>query len=97
MSRNANRGRQAFAAFIGTIAMIVIIGTGMFFAFTFNGNRTIIDTKFYYDYAIVRLADGSVIEGKVDTWLDYEGEQIQVTINGETWLVHSANLSLRAR
>ena len=76
------------------VGSILMIGT---FAFqTFNGNRTLIDTKFYYDYAIVQLADGSVIEGKVDSWRDYEGEQIQVTINGETWLVHSANISMRA-
>ena len=77
---------------VGSMLMI-----GAFVFQTFNGNRTLIDTKFYYDYAIVQLADGSVIEGKVDSWRDYEGEQIQVTINGETWLVHSANLSLRAR
>ena len=77
------------------VGSILMIGT---FAFqTFNGNRTLIDTKFYYDYAIVQLANGSVIEGTVDSWRDYEGEQIQVTINGETWRVHSANLSLRAR
>lgn len=76
---------------VGSILMI-----GAFAFQTFNGNRTIIDTKFYYDYAIVQLADGSIIEGKVDSWRDYEGEQIQVTINGETWLVHSANISMRA-
>ena len=87
-------GKNTFVAFIGILMVIVITGT---IFFTFNGNRMIIDTKFYYDYAIVQLADGSVIEGKVDSWRDYEGEQIQVTINGETWLVHSANLSLRAR
>ena len=87
-------GKDIFVALICVIVMIAIIGTGVFF--TFNGNRTLIDTKFYYDYAIIQLADGSVIEGKVDSWRDYEGEQIQITINGETWLVHSANLSMRA-
>lgn len=87
-------GKNTFVAFIGILMVIVITGT---IFFTFNGNRMIIDTKFYYDYAIVQLADGSVIKGKVDSWCDYEGEQLQVTINGETWLVHSANVSLRAR
>jgi hypothetical protein len=83
--------------FVGLICVIlVIVSLGIGILFTFIGNRTIIDTKFYYDYAIVQLADGSVIKGKVDSWRDYEGEQIQITINGETWLVHSANLSLRA-
>ena len=88
-------GKDTFVAFICVIMVIAITGVGAFF--TLNGNRTLIDTKFYYDYAIIQLADGSVIEGKVDSWRDYEGEQIQVTINGETWLVHSANISLRAR
>ena len=79
------------------VLICVIVSLGISILFTSIGNRTIIDTKFYYDYAIVQLADGSVIKGKVDSWRDYEGEQIQITINGETWLVHSANLSLRAR
>lgn len=85
--------KDTFVALI-CVFMVIAIGISIFFAF--NGNRTLIDTKFYYDYAIVQLADGSVIEGKVDSWRDYEGEQIQLTINGETWLVHSANVSLRA-
>lgn len=92
MRRN-NSGLGGFVVMI----LVAAIAFGAVAFQTFNGNRTLIDTKFYYDYAIVQLADGSVIEGKVDTWRDYEGEQIQVTINGETWLVHSANLSLRAR
>ena len=92
MRRN-NSGLGGFVVMI----LVAAIAFGAVAFQTFNGNRTLIDTKFYYDYAIVRLADGSVIEGKVDTWRDYDGEQIQVTINGETWLVHSANLSLRAR
>lgn len=82
------------------VATFIVVGVLAFVAVmfqTFVGNRTIIDTKFYYDYAIVQLANGDVIEGKVDSWRDYEGEQLQVTINGETWLVHSANVSLRAR
>ena len=92
MRRN-NSGLGGFVVMI----LVAAIAFGAVAFQTFNGNRTLIDTKFYYDYAIVQLADGSVIEGKVDTWRDYEGEQIQVTINGETWLVHSVNLSLRAR
>ena len=88
-------GKDTFVALICVLMVIAVVIAGIFF--TFNGNRTLIDTKFYYDYAIVQLANGDVIEGKVDSWRDYEGEQLQVTINGETWLVHSANVSLRAR
>lgn len=96
MQRRRSMVRPLVMLIVGSMLMIGVFVGAVAFQ-TFNGNRTLIDTKFYYDYAIVQLADGSVIEGKVDNWCDYEGEQIQVTINGETWLVHSANLSLRAR
>lgn len=91
MGRNSD-----FGGFIVMILMVAIAFGAVAFK-TFNGNRTLIDTKFYYDYAIVQLANGDIIEGRVDNWRDYEGEQLQLTINGETWLVHSANVSLRAR
>ena len=90
------RNNSGFGSFVVMILVIAIAFGAVAFQ-TFNGNRTLIDTKFYYDYAIVQLANGEVIEGKVDSWRDYEGEQLQLTINGETWLVHSANVSLRAR
>ena len=36
-----------------------------------------------------------MIEGKIDSWTDYEdGDQIQVVINGTTYLVHSTNIVL---
>lgn len=89
------RGKSAVLPFV-TILVAGMLMIGAFLFYIFNGNRSLIDTKFYYDYAIVQLADGHVIEGRVDSWRDYEGEQIQLTINGETWLVHSANVSLRA-
>lgn len=89
--------RKTAANIFATIIVVSVIAFGAIMFQTFVGNRTIIDTKFYYDYAIVQLANGETIEGKVDSWRDYEGEQLQLTINGETWLVHSANVSLRAR
>lgn len=89
--------RKTAANIFATIIVVSAIAFGAIMFQTFVGNRTIIDTKFYYDYAIVQLANGEIIEGKVDSWRDYEGEQLQLTINGETWLVHSANVSLRAR
>lgn len=89
--------RKTAANIFATIIVVSAIAFSAIMFQTFVGNRTIIDTKFYYDYAIVQLANGEIIEGKVDSWRDYEGEQLQLTINGETWLVHSANVSLRAR
>lgn len=41
------------------------------------------------------MPDGSIVEGKVDSWTDYEGEQVQVTIDGTTYLVSSINLVMK--
>lgn len=54
-----------------------------------------IDTTFSYDNAILALPDGSVISGKIESWKDYDdGDQIQVKIDGTTYLVHSVNIVL---
>ena len=58
-------------------------------------NRQVIDTTFSYDNAILALPDGSVISGKIESWKDYDdGDQIQVKIDGTTYLVHSVNIVL---
>ena len=59
------------------------------------GNKTLIDTTYSFERAILILPNGEVIDGKVQTWKDYEdGDQIQVKIDGETYLVHSSNIVL---
>ena len=59
------------------------------------GNKTLIDTTYSFERAILILPNGEVIEGKVQAWKDYaDGDQIQVKINGETYLVHSSNIVL---
>ena len=61
-------------------------------------NKQIIDTTYTFDYAIVQLPNGEVVEGNVQSWTDYDdGDQIQVKINGVTYLVHSSNIVLEAR
>lgn len=59
------------------------------------GNKQIFDTTYTFDKAMIRFPDGEVISGKIDSWTDYEdGDQIQVKINGITYLVHSSNVVL---
>lgn len=59
------------------------------------GNKTLVDTTYSFERAILILPNGEVIEGKVQTWTDYEDcDQIQVKIDGETYLVHSSNIVL---
>ena len=61
------------------------------------GNKDMWDTVYTYDRAIITLPNGEVIEGKVSKWSDYEdGDQLQITINGVVYLVHSSNCVLIA-
>lgn len=58
-------------------------------------NYQMVDTTYKYDRAIISLPNGEVIEGKVDSWMDFEdGDQIQVKIDGKTYLVHSTDIVL---
>lgn len=58
-------------------------------------NKQIIDTTHKFDKAIVSLPNGEVVEGKVNSWKDYkDGDQIQVKIDGVTYLAHSENVVL---
>ena len=60
-----------------------------------NSNKTLIDTTYRFDHAILKLPDGTIVNGEVQTWADFaDGDQIQVKINGETYLVHSSNIAL---
>lgn len=72
-------------------AMICAISAMMIFT---GCNKQLIDTTYKYDYAIISLANGEVVEGKVESWNDYEGEQIQEKIDGKTYLVNSVNIDL---
>ena len=58
-------------------------------------NKQIFDTTYSFDKAIISLPNGNVVEGKIDSWTDFEdGDQIQVKINGVTYLVHSSDIVL---
>ena len=68
-------------------AMLVVSLTGC--------NRQIIDTTYRFDKAVIGLPNGRVIEGKVQSWKDYDdSDQIQVKIDGKTYLIHSMNVAL---
>lgn len=58
-------------------------------------NMQIADTTWKFDRAVVRLADNRVIDGPVQSWLDFDGsDMIQVKIDGVTYLTHSSNVVL---
>ena len=59
------------------------------------GNKQLFDTTYTFNRAILSLPDGTVITGTVESWTDFaDGDQIQVVIDGTTYLVHSSAIAL---
>lgn len=80
-----------------TIILALTLAIGSIFALSGCGNKQIFDTTYTFNRAVISLPDGTVIDGKVESWTDYEdGDQIQVKIDGKTYLVHSSNICLIA-
>lgn len=70
---------------VAIIAMVCVTGC----------NKQIVDITYKYDRAIISLPNGEVVEGKVSSWTDYEdGDQIQLKVDGKTYLVHSEDVAL---
>jgi hypothetical protein len=78
----------AFAALMGILALCL---TGCQI-----GNRKIgFDTTQTFNWAIIQLGNGELIEGTVNSWRDFdESDVVQVTINNITFLTHYSNVIL---
>lgn len=60
-----------------------------------EGSYQYFDTTWSFDYAMLTMPNGDIVEGKLESWRDYEdGDQLQVKINNKTYLVHSSNVVL---
>ena len=61
------------------------------------GNKDILGTTYTFDYATVKLPDGTLVDGKVKTWARQDqADTIRVTYEdgkGE-YLTHSSNVVL---
>lgn len=59
------------------------------------GNYQTFDFQYTYNYAIIKLQNGEIIEGSIESWRDYaDGEQLQVKVNGVLYLTNSYNCTL---
>lgn len=68
---------------------------GMALSLAGCGNRQMIDLTYSYKYAIISLPNGEIVEGKVDSWKDFEdGDQLQITVDDVTYLVHATDAVL---
>ena len=70
----------------GALALLLLTGC----------NRQVIDLTYKYDKAVIAMPDGSVVQGAVESWKDYDGDQLQVKIDGVTYLTHAENVVLMA-
>jgi len=77
------------------IALLLTILTVLSVLVLSGCNKQMVDLTYSYEYAIIGLPNGETVEGKVSSWTDYEdGDQLQVKIDGKTYLVHSSNVVL---
>lgn len=59
------------------------------------GNKTLMDVTYTYDKAIIQLANGEVVDVKVKSWNDYDGEQLQIVAeDGTVYLTNSFRCDL---
>ena len=77
------------------IAILLVLVVALSIAVLAGCNKQMVDLTYSYERAILVLPNGEVIEGKVSSWTDFDdGDQIQVRIDGKTYLVHSSNIVL---
>jgi len=75
--------------------LAVVMLLSVMFGLSACGNQQLIDITYNFDSAIISLPDGTVVKGEVSSWKDYDGsDQLQVVVNGKTYLVHSSNVAL---
>lgn len=78
-----------------TKILVVVLACILIMFSLVSCNKQIVDLNYSFNYAIIRLPDGTIVEGKVQSWTDYEdGEQLQVKIDGVTYLTSSFNCTL---
>lgn len=73
----------------------LVAAAGLVFGLTGCGNRQILDTNFSFNRAMISMPDGTVIDGIVQSWKDFDdGDTIQVKIDDVTYLTHISNVVL---
>ena len=71
--------------FILVLILMIVLMSGC--------NKQMVDFNYKFDKAYISLPNGQCVEGKIDSWTDFEdGDQIQLKINGKTYLTHISNV-----
>ena len=89
-----NSGISELGLYIVILTFIILAGLIVILYPRIAGNKTFIDLKHTYTKAITSI-NGEKFEIDIDTWNDYEGEQIQIIgKDGKVYLVSSFNTVL---
>lgn len=84
--------KKRFGIIVVSIALVLVA------LLTSCGNRTLVDTTYKFEYAVISLPDGRTVSGKVTNWTDYEdSDAVQVTIDGNTYYTYLANVCLMTK
>ena len=75
--------------------LAIIVSSIVFAVSLVACNKQVVDLTYSYERAIISLPNGEIVEGKVQSWTDFEdGDQIQVKIDGVTYLLHASQIVL---
>ena len=76
-------------------SMTLVVFVVILFVLLSGCNKQMIDLNYNFNYAYIDIPGHDVVEGKVDSWKDFEdGDQIQVTIDGVTYLTDTTRCVL---
>lgn len=77
------------------ILVVILILVAMVFGLCGCNQQIGIDTVRTFNWAIIQLGNGELIEGPVTSWRDFsQSDCVQFTINGITYLTHYSNVIL---
>lgn len=77
---------------IGILSALIFMATGCA-----ESNYQYFDNVYKFDRAEIKMPNSTVVSGKVESWRDYEdGDQLQVVIDGVTYLSAAENIVLIA-
>ena len=77
------------------VIVVLLVAVGVIYWQTHIGNRQFMDVNSHFDRAVLKLPNGEVIEGKLNSWLDFDDSDVlQVKIDGKTYLTSYVNVCL---
>lgn len=87
--------RKRTVIIVAVVVVVLLIAVSAIWYETHQGNRQLMDLSYRFGYGIIALPNGSVVEGKVTSWYDYDdSDLVQVVIDGKTYLTHYSNVCL---